>query len=58
MYDWHLEGMPVIPITLKELSITYLAVGMHQYGHSYTSCAYGCVLLGIGKTQKMAPQGH
>jgi hypothetical protein len=58
MYGWHLERMPVTAVALEELSITYLALGMHQYGHSYTGFAYGCVLLGIGKTQKMAPQGH
>jgi hypothetical protein len=49
MYGLHEFQKPVMPRDLKELSIAYLALGMHQYIRSNTYFSYCCVWLGMHK---------
>ena len=49
MYGLHEFQKAVMPKDLKELSIAYLALGMHQYIRSNTKNAYCSVWLGMHK---------
>jgi hypothetical protein len=49
MYGLHEFQNSVAPSVLKELSIAYLALGMHQYMRSNTKNAYCPVWLGMHK---------
>lgn len=49
MYGLHEFQKSVMPRDPKELSIAYLALGMHQYIRSNTKNAYCSVWLGMHK---------
>jgi hypothetical protein len=49
MYGLHEFQKPVIATDLEELSIAYLALGMHQYIRSNTKNTYCSVWLGMHK---------